>query len=158
MVPWFEKMELLTFLDDTFSTVSDDEQGGEVTGILAPHIDYARGIDVYRETYKHLKQVHKPLLIVFGTAHYHTEKILNISVKDFSTPLDTIPNSKHLCQLISANDVLKNYVSEWPHRSEHSIELQLPLIQFMLPYDFEMLPILTGSMHEYIEGVKSYDD
>jgi MEMO1 family protein len=36
--------------------------------------------------------------------------------------------------------------------------LQLPLIQFMMQHDFEILPILTGSMHEYVEGERSVDD
>ena len=83
---------------------------------------------------------------------------MSISLKDFETPLEIIPHAKGLGGLILDNKVLKKYVDEWPHRNEHSIELQLPLIQFMMQHDFEILPILTGSMHEYVEGEKSIDD
>ena len=35
---------------------------------------------------------------------------------------------------------------------------RLPLIQFMLQNDFEILPILTGSMHEYVNGDKDIEN
>jgi AmmeMemoRadiSam system protein B len=153
------RMELIVFLDEMFKGADGKSyEGKEITGILAPHIDYSRGMEVYRETYSHLRSVEKPLVIVLGTCHRPTDRIWSISVKDFSTPLDVIPHPEGLCGLIRENDVLKRYIDEWPHRSEHSIELQLPLIQFMAHNDFEMLPILTGSMQEYIEGQKGIDD
>ncbi len=153
------RMELIMFLDEMFKGADGKSYANkEITGILAPHIDYSRGKEVYRETYSHLRSVEKSLIIVLGTCHRPTDRIWSISVKDFSTPLDVIPHPEGLCRLIRENDVLKRYIDEWPHRSEHSIELQLPLIQFMARNDFEMLPILTGSMHEYIEGKKGIDD
>lgn len=153
------RMELIMFLDEMFKgTDGKRYEGKEITGLLAPHIDYSRGMEVYGETYSHLKAVEKPLIVILGTCHRPTDGIWSISVKDFSTPLDVIPHPEGLCRLIRENDVLKRYIDEWPHRSEHSIELQLPPIQFMARNDFEMLPILTGSMQGYIEGQKSIDD
>jgi hypothetical protein len=148
------RMELLVFLDEMFRTARNEEPKGSISGILAPHIDYERGTEVYRDTYNLLKGLGKSLIIIFGTSHYPTEKIWSISSKSFSTPLDITPNSEDFCRLIKENIVLKNYIDEWPHRNEHSIELQLPLIQFMIQDDFEIFPVLTGSLHEYIQGDK----
>jgi MEMO1 family protein len=145
--------DLLLFLADMFEGAVERTHEKEITGILAPHIDYARGKAVYPDTYASLKGLNKPLIVLLGTCHLPTEKILSISLKDFSTPLGIIPNCRGLCDLIKENGVLRQYLDEWPHRSEHSIELQLPLIQFMTSeYDVEVLPILTGSMHEFVEG------
>jgi len=152
------RMDLLMQLDEMFKTAREVKPDGEIRAILAPHIDYARGIEVYRETYGYMKHVEKPLLVIFGTCHRPTEKILSISLKDFETPLDIVPTPRDLGLLIRDNDILRGYIDEWPHRNEHSIELQLPLIQFNTQNDFEILPILTGSMHEYIEGGKDIDD
>ncbi|WP_084218784.1 AmmeMemoRadiSam system protein B [Syntrophorhabdus aromaticivorans] len=152
------RMDLLMQLDEMFKTAREVKPNGEIRAILAPHIDYARGIEVYRETYGYMKHVEKPLLVIFGTCHRPTEKILSISLKDFETPLDVVPTPRDLSALIRDNDLLRDYIDEWPHRNEHSIELQLPLIQFNTQDDFEILPILTGSMHEYIKGEKSIDD
>lgn len=152
-------IELLAFLDEMFTSDGDKVVlQGEVAGILAPHIDYQRGIDVYRPVYRFLKYAAKTLIVVFGTCHRPTKGLWSISLKDFATPLETIPCGQGLRELIRDNDFLKGYIEEWPHRVEHSIELQLPLIQFNVQEDFEILPILTGSMHEYIEGTKNLDD
>jgi len=162
------RMELLTYLDEMFSekTAPDKAEslsGGlhydknreiEITGLLAPHIDYNRGYDVYRNSYSYLRGIARPLIVIFGTCHNYTEKILSISMKDFSTPLDIVPNSSEISRLVMEHEMLKDYIDEWPHRVEHSIELQLPLLQFLIKEAFEVFPILTGSMSEYIEGKK----
>jgi MEMO1 family protein len=172
------KMELLMFLDEMFRDGKREEAGGiadpagqgdngraqakvpqhDITGILAPHIDYARGHQVYRETYQYLRSSGKPLLVVLGTCHHPAQKIWNISCKDFATPIEVVPCSREVAARIRTDPFLKHYVSEWPHRNEHSVELQLPLIQFNMRENFEILPIVTGSMHEYIEGQKDIDD
>jgi MEMO1 family protein len=152
------KIDLLFFLDNIFKGIDGGSSFPGLAGILAPHIDYERGMDVYRTTYRHLQGQDKPLVVVFGTAHCATEKIWSISLKDWATPLDTLPCSRDLASLISGHRTLKHYVEEWPHRSEHSIELQLPLIQFLFHNEFEILPILTGSMDEFIRGERSLDD
>ena len=150
------KMEFLAFLDEMFKEIV--EPSANITGILAPHIDYARGMEVYQETYGHLKNTDKTLIIILGTCHHPMEKIWSISAKDFSTPLDVVPCSKDLIRRIKENTILRQYIDEWPHRNEHSIELQLPLLQFVIQKDIEILPILTGSMHEYIAGEKDLPD
>lgn len=153
------RMELIFFLDELFSQKEIKKDiCGRVTGVLSPHIDYSRGKEVYASTYVYLKNVSVPLIVIFGTSHKVSEKLWNISLKDFSTPIDRICTSKDLKEMIKAHPVLKDYVCEWPHRTEHSIELQLPLLQFIIQHDFEILPILTGSMHDYIEGEKDLYD
>ena len=151
--------ELASFLDSMFPSRERPPLGRGLKGILAPHIDYARGRGVYRETYKYLPGSDADLLVLFGTCHHLAPKIWNISLKDFATPLGTAVNAKGLGKLLNENHFLKDYIAEWPHKTEHSIELQLPLIQFLLSQrQFEILPIVTGSMHEYVDGSKSTSD
>jgi MEMO1 family protein len=154
------RMDLLSFLGGMFDGCAQEapRAPGDISGILAPHIDYPRGESVYRRIYPYLKNAPKPLLVIFGTCHNPTQGLWSISLKDFETPLERVPVDRKLKELIRGNGFLKRYIEEWPHRNEHSIELQLPLIQFMVQDDFEILPILTGSMHEYIEGEKNIDN
>ncbi len=152
------RMDLLSFLEEMFDGhVRAENAPKNIAGILAPHIDYSRGTPVYRRIYPYLKNAPKPLMVVLGTCHRMTRGIMSISLKDFETPLETIPVNPGLKDLIRGNNFLSRYIEEWPHRIEHSIELQLPLIQFMVQDDIEILPVLTGSMHEYIEGARSVD-
>jgi AmmeMemoRadiSam system protein B len=152
------KEELLTYMSTMFAESELPQVSGEIEGILAPHIDYARGYKVYQETYRYLPLSDRKLLVIFGTCHGMTTKLWNISLKDYCTPLGILPCRSELRGLINNNAVLKEHVGEWPHRNEHSIELQLPIIQFLLQdREIEILPILTGSMQEYVTGGKHPD-
>src|SRR5208283_3641792 len=43
--------ELLAYMDKMFAETRPPQMTGEIEGILAPHIDYARGYKVYQQTY-----------------------------------------------------------------------------------------------------------
>ena len=128
-------------------------QAGEqhLLGIIAPHIDYGRGSEVYRQTYRHLPEKDNTLFVIFGTCHKPAPRMWNISLKDLVTPLGRVRGPGEVARLVREDPVLKGYVDEWPHRNEHSIELQLPIIQFLAGgKEFEVLSVLTGSLHEYM--------
>jgi MEMO1 family protein len=131
---------------------------GRVVGMVAPHIDYARGEEVYAPVYGYLPKEDNTLFVVFGTCHKATRKMWSISLKDVETPLGRVKTAGRVGELIRCDPLLSDYVDEWPHRNEHSIELQLPLMQFLLEgREFEVLSILTGSLHEYVEDGRSLD-
>jgi MEMO1 family protein len=145
--------KLLAYMGEMFPDDRAPKVQGEVEGILAPHIDYTRGYRVYHETYRHLSCSDRNLFVLFGTCHAATDRVWNISLKDYATPLGTVSCGNELKERIRHNALLKEHVSEWCHRNEHSIELQLPIIQYLLRgREIEILPILTGSMHEYVTG------
>jgi AmmeMemoRadiSam system protein B len=133
-------------------------QTDKVVAMLAPHIDYARGGDVYGPIYRYLPRDDNTLFIVFGTCHKLTRRVWSISLKDVVTPLGRIKTAGGVGGLVRCDPLLKDYVDEWPHRTEHSIELQLPLMQFLLEgQQFEVLSILTGSLHEYVQNGGNLD-
>lgn len=151
--------DLRTLLAGFLGSQDGVKAPGRISGILAPHIDYARGKQVYADAYRYLPHTKQALIVVFGTCHGFTPGLWNISLKDFSTPLGTVKNSEGLSTLIRENSTLSKCVFEWPHRNEHSIELQLPIIQFLVhDREVEILPILNGSMHQFVSGEKGLDD
>lgn len=148
-----EKEKLLAYMAAMFPRAHTAEVQGEICGILAPHIDYARGYRVYQETYRYLPFSDRNLIVLLGTCHGATTNVWNISLKDYATPLGVVPCSRELGNLIRNNPVLREHIGEWCHRNEHSIELQLPILQYLFQdRQIEILPILTGSMHEYVSG------
>jgi hypothetical protein len=147
--------ELAAFLDDLFAGAETPEIARDIKGILAPHIDYQRGAKVYADVYRYLPLVQQELIVIFGTCHHVAPGLWNISLKDFATPFGTLPVPRELTRCIREHPVLHRRIAEWPHRQEHSIELQLPILHYLLAgRSIEILPILTGSMHEYVAGTK----
>ncbi|OPY67345.1 MAG: hypothetical protein A4E57_02344 [Syntrophorhabdaceae bacterium PtaU1.Bin034] len=144
--------ELGLLLDGFLMQGRGDGGSKNVKAMIAPHIDYERGMGVYGPTYRHLPEEEGTLFVIFGTCHKFAPRTWNISLKDLVTPLGTIKAAEEVGRLIREDPYLKEYIDEWPHRNEHSIELQLPIIQYFLKKkDFEVLSILTGSLHEYME-------
>jgi AmmeMemoRadiSam system protein B len=96
------------------------------------------------------------LFVIFGTCHKPAPRVWNIALRDLRTPLGTVKGAAEVGRLLREDALLGTYVDEWPHRNEHSIELQLPIIQSLLGHGrFEVLSILTGSFHEYMEAGRS---
>ena len=125
---------------------------GRVRGMIAPHIDYGRGLEVYGPTYRYLPRDEHTLFVVFGTCHKPTRRVWSIALRDVVTPLGRVRGAVTVGDLVAQDALLRRYVDEWPHRNEHSIELQLPIIQFVMgEREFQVLSILTGSLHEYME-------
>ncbi|MGD9578580.1 MAG: hypothetical protein AB7Y74_10040, partial [Syntrophorhabdus sp.] len=54
------RMDLIIALDEMFKAAPEKKASGQLTAILAPHIDYTRGINVYRQIYPYLKHSNKP--------------------------------------------------------------------------------------------------
>ncbi len=147
---------LRAFMEGMLGQGQEPAGWDHVKGIIAPHIDYARGADVYCRAYKFLPVEENTLFVIFGTCHKPAPKVWNIALRDLKTPLGTVKGASVVGRLVREDALLGTYVDEWPHRNEHSIELQLPIIQSLLGHDkFEVLSILTGSLHEYMEAGRS---
>ncbi len=151
--------ELRAYLEEMLKGGDDRDGRGRVRGAIVPHIDYARGAEVYGQAYRYLPDEDDLLIVILGTCHKMTRRMWSISLKDFETPLGMAKSARGVGSLIREDPLLKGYVDEWPHRNEHSIELQVPIIQYLLGQrPFEILPILTGSLHEYIADGKQLDE
>lgn len=153
-----DREELLSFLHQMFSQFTAQEgHPADIRGMLSPHIDYQRGARVYANVYQALKGASVKLVVVFGTAHRPLRNLWAVSLKDISTPLGEVAVPRGLKEIISRSH-LSRYHDEWPHRLEHSIELQIPLLQYFWGPRIGLLPILMGSMEDFVAGRRSEND
>lgn len=125
----------------------------ETAAVLSPHIDYARGWRAYTEAFSALAQASRPdVIVLIGTSHQSSQGIFHLSRKDFETPLGRVPLAKEFVEGVGRRyGSERSFGEEILHRTEHSLELQLPFIQYCyqgaeLP---SIAPILVGSFHQY---------
>jgi AmmeMemoRadiSam system protein B len=142
-------------VENNLKPLHSENKQGSITGILAPHIDIKVAGEVYVNTYRHLKEKHFDLVIVLGVNHQRQEELYSVSEKNYITPFGEIKTDK---AFISA---LKKKVPEgtltpddFGHKMEHSIEFQTIFLQYFLKDPFVMVPILCGSVHEFIHERK----
>jgi len=136
--------------------------------VVSPHIDLHRGGATFAWAYHRLVgQSDAELLVIFGTAHTPMRQLFCICRKDFDTPLGVVRTDRpfidrvaeHLASSLAGRQV-DLFEDETAHRHEHSIEFQAMFLQHVLggKRDFRIVPVLVGSLHEFIEQGTSPDE
>jgi len=126
-----------------------------ITGILAPHIDIQIAVETYVSTYRHIKDKDYDLVIILGINHQEQAGLFSISEKNYITPFGDIKTDKDFISKLKRG-VPKGTLTpdDFGHKMEHSIEFQTIFLQYFLKDSFFMVPILCGSVHEFIIGRK----
>jgi MEMO1 family protein len=133
--------------------------------IIAPHIDFPRGGPAYGWAYRPLADARElpEAIVVLGTDHFGALRTFTATTKHYDTPLGKVTTDVELVKaLVDKTSQLDNGGSallseEHHHRGEHSIEFQMVWLRHLLGEKLDKIPVvplLCGSLHEYIEAPK----
>jgi AmmeMemoRadiSam system protein B len=127
---------------------------GDLKGIVAPHIDFARGGTCYAHAYKALGESKgADLYCILGTCHTPMQHPFAFTCKRFETPLGTAEVAQETVEAIAQGLPFDPFHDEFSHRNEHTIEFQVIFLQYLLgKTEFKILPILCNSFHDMILG------
>ena len=105
-------------------------RGKKIKGIVVPHYEVRMGGPIYAWAYKELKEAESPdLFVVLGTRHAGLKNLFAVTDKDFETPLGRVPVDRGVLERFRENEGAPFFEEEVSHRSEHTIEFQLPFLQ-----------------------------
>ena len=113
-----------------------------VVGLVVPHAGYLASGPVAAHAYYHLAKDGKPdVIVVFGPNHTGRGSALSIMNEGvWRTPLGDVEiDTETANKIVSASSIVD--VDERAHAYEHSIELQLPFLQYLYGSDFKFVPI-----------------
>ena len=125
------------FIDDAELTEAD----GELIGLIAPHAGYVYSGHVAGYAYKQLMGHSFDTVVLVGLSHRNPIGTAAIYARGaFRTPLGDIQIDEDLASEIMR---LNSDILDLPtaHANEHSLEVQLPFLQHILP-DFRIVTIL----------------
>lgn len=120
----------------------------KVYGVIAPHAGYIYSGQCAAWAYKAIAEAEKAdTFIVLGTNHTgYAESNFAVSTQDFETPLGIVRNDKEFCDLLILNGnklgIGETFGDKTAHQREHSIEAQLPFLQFILQNKFKIVPVI----------------
>lgn len=116
-------------LDGYLATVEAAELDGlRPRGIVAPHIDFARGGWCYAWAYRALAATAPSTVVILGVAHEGPNVPLTLTTKPYRTPLGDACVDADLAAFLEAR-VQGLLQHEIAHRAEHSIEFQVVFLQ-----------------------------
>ncbi|MFN0136934.1 MAG: AmmeMemoRadiSam system protein B [Phycisphaerae bacterium] len=103
-------------------------------GIVAPHLDYARGKPCYADAYATLQAAGAAdRYVILGVNHYGLGRCVTATSKDFLTPLGRAKTDAAFVDALELRVGQSLRMHEFDHDCEHSIELQVHLLQAAFP-------------------------
>jgi MEMO1 family protein len=141
-----DKNELNTMLKQLFIKAVPSKKIQNVAAIISPHAGYVFSGEVAASAYNQIDTCKKyENIFVLGSSHYVEFEGASIySQGSFITPLGTVKVNTELAgKLIKENSVFSNRIDA--HSREHSLEVQLPFLQYILHKDFRIIPIVIGT-------------
>jgi AmmeMemoRadiSam system protein B/AmmeMemoRadiSam system protein A len=118
---------------------------GAIRALITPHAGYRFSGAGAAAGYKLIKGQNLQRVIVLGPAHRGRFDGLSIAdATHYETPLGRIPLDLEAIVQLRQNPLVVADANA--HQREHSIEMQLPLLQRVLAPGWTLLPILVGQM------------
>ncbi|MEW6482719.1 MAG: AmmeMemoRadiSam system protein B [bacterium] len=115
----------------------------KVRGLVSPHAGYVFSGLCAGWGYKQLEGEDYKTVIILGVSHqYPIDKPVISSFDGYETPLGSMPINKGMVEKIMELDKDVSYLPQAEAR-EHSIEVQIPFIQTIMPKG-EIVPILVS--------------
>ncbi|WP_406670229.1 MEMO1 family protein [Methanolobus sp. ZRKC4] len=115
----------------------------DITGAVVPHAGYIYSGEIAAHAYALLPKA--DTYVLFGPNHTGYGCAISLSQETWTTPLGTVETDRDIGKLLAGTIV--DY-DELAHRFEHSIEVQLPFLQYRFGDDFKILPICMGLQDE----------
>lgn len=133
----------------------------KIYGVISPHAGYLYSGQASAHAYKAIAEAEQAeTFVIFGTNHTgYAESNFALSSEDFETPLGIVKNDKEFLNLLLKEgtkgkrfSVGETQGDKIAHQQEHSIEVQLPFLQFIFK-KFKIVPIICQ-----IQGYENYKD
>ncbi|MFH1190817.1 MAG: AmmeMemoRadiSam system protein B [Candidatus Omnitrophota bacterium] len=151
------KEELSTLIDSFLENVPPQSASGEIFMLISPHAGYGFSGQTAAFGYKLIKNKNYKTVIILGTSHHQAFNGAALYKKgSFATSLGEINVDEEFVKSILDKDS-EVFQDEAAFSNEHSVEVQLPFLQKVLPDSFVtegggIVPIVIGDCT--LEGCK----
>lgn len=111
-------------------------------GLIVPHAGYMASGPVAAHAYYHLALDGKPdTIVIFGPNHTGVGSAISLMNEGaWRTPLGDVQiDTQTANQILQNSDIID--IDDRAHIREHSIEMQLPFLQYLYGSDFKFVPI-----------------
>ncbi|AFS80098.1 hypothetical protein NKOR_00910 [Candidatus Nitrosopumilus koreensis AR1] len=114
----------------------------KVYGIICPHAGYVYSGPTACHSYKAISSKNPELVIIIGPNHFGIGKdVATMIDAQWETPLGLVEVDSEAAQEI-ANNSKYIEIDEFSHSKDHSLEVQIPMLQSTLSNKFKILPII----------------
>jgi AmmeMemoRadiSam system protein B len=110
----------------------------DAMGVVVPHAGYVYSGGTAAKVYASIEGA--PTFIILGPKHSWEGSAVAVSTEPWQTPLGTVEVDHDFIDLLPPGIIDQDELS---HRREHSLEVQVPFLQYFFE-DFKIVPIVIG--------------
>ena len=119
-------------LEKWLDEAEDAEIDEPISGLVACHLDFARGYPIYASSYRTIAKGPKPdRVVVLGTNHFGLGDGVVMADIGYDSPLGRMPVDGKIVERVRAASGKKLFVDILDHVSEHSVQFHIPWIQHL---------------------------
>ena len=119
--------------------IQNDER---VYGVISPHAGYVYSGPTACHSYKAISSKNPELVIILGPNHFGIGKDVATMVDvQWKTPIGLVEVDSEAAREI-ANNSKYIEIDEFSHSKDHSLEVQIPMLQSIFSKKFKILPII----------------
>jgi AmmeMemoRadiSam system protein B len=119
----------------------------KIFGIICPHAGYVYSGPTACHSYKSIASQNPELVIIIGPNHFGVGKDAATMIDaQWQTPLGMVQVDSDSAKKVAE---ISNFIEidEYSHSQDHSLEVQVPMLQEILSNDFQILPIILRSQN-----------
>jgi len=131
--------DLKSYLDDVMGS---KENKISPIAIMVPHAGYIYSGAVAAKVYSRLESY--DTYIILGPNHTGLGAAISVFEGEFNMPYGAVKTDDEAVDYIIANSSAE--IDAYAHINEHSIEVQLPFIDYISPHDYKVVPIVIGTL------------
>jgi hypothetical protein len=121
------------------------ESSQKVFGIICPHAGYVYSGPTACHSYKSISPQNPELVIIIGPNHFGVGKdVATMIDAQWQTPLGLVEVDSESAKEVAEKSKFIE-IDEYSHSQDHSLEVQIPMLQSILSNKFQILPIILRS-------------
>ena len=135
------KKEIAQFLDN-----APDRKIKNISGLVCPHAGYMYSGEIAACSYKQVMGMSYDCIFIIAPSHSEYFGFNSVFAgKAYQTPLGPVNVDQERCRLLAEDSRYDDFIkiSDYGHRREHSLEVQLPFLQVSLN-NFKIVPVVMG--------------
>ncbi len=142
-----DKKELKSLIDNCFmhsigpGKIPPTDSNEKIYGVICPHAGFVYSGPVACHSFYSISSSTSKLAIITGPNHYEVgQNIASMIDVSWKTPLGLVEvDSESALELRDGLDILE--LDSFSHSKEHSIEVQVPMLQETFSHEMKLLPI-----------------
>ncbi|MBD3232294.1 MAG: AmmeMemoRadiSam system protein B [candidate division Zixibacteria bacterium] len=144
-----DPVELSKTIADFFADTPKQEVDGEIVGLVSPHAGYIYSGGVAAVSYKLLEGDQYDTVVVIAPSHAaYFDGVSAFPGDTYNTPLGPVEVDNDIVKELTRDSgiITESYDGHTGAggRAEHSLEVQLPFLQIVLP-KFRLVPLVMGN-------------